>query len=137
MDNNIDLNSIKKVENSPVRNSDSVNYRPAVKNNSEEENKISELGKEFEKIFVKYLVDSMYKSVEMLSEDAGFERTIWQDFLNSELASKISESCDLGIAEGICRQYFLGHPESIAEDNDNIEAESGGNHEPAGDSREI
>jgi len=67
-------------------------------------NKIKEASKEFEKIFIKYLVDNMYKPVEIFNEDNGYENLIWQDFFNDEIASKISENFNLGISDAIYKQ---------------------------------
>jgi len=67
-------------------------------------NKIKEASKEFEKIFIKYLVDNMYKPVEIFNEDNSYENLIWQDFFNDEIASKISENFNLGISDAIYKQ---------------------------------
>ena len=101
MENNI--NTAASV-NTDYRTATFYADKSAQKENSDFEAGIKKLGKEFETFFIKYLVNSMYNSVEILNDNAGFERGIWQDFLNSELASVISEKYDLGIADAIYRQ---------------------------------
>ncbi|MBN2073599.1 MAG: rod-binding protein [Actinobacteria bacterium] len=66
--------------------------------------KLKEACREFEQIFVKYLVDSMWASVEAMRGGFSGERAIWQDMLNNEMAKKVSEDSGLGIADVIYRQ---------------------------------
>ncbi|GEM_PF-6370018 len=84
--------------------------------NSTEEEKIKQVGKEFEKIFLKYLVSCMFNSTQFFSEDIGFERIIWQDYFNEEIAAKISESIELGIADSIYEQITANNLVKVFED---------------------
>lgn len=121
MEENINLNSINKIKNNSINGKNYINNIFSVQNYTDKEKKIKEIGKEFENFFIKYLVDNMYKSVEVFSEDVGFERVIWQDFLNTELASKISEKYDLGISEAIYRQITLKYLDDNTVNNENLE----------------
>ena len=86
------------------------------------EKEIKSIGKEFEKVFCKYLVDSMYKSVELFNEDAGFEKTIWQSFFNEEIANQVAEANNLGIADAIYRQLASQYVKEEMQVDENIES---------------
>lgn len=119
MDEKINLSSISKVQNEVIGNDSYINSKISLRDYSDKE--IKDVGKEFEKIFCKYLVESMYKSVEVFNEDAGFERIIWQGFFNEEIAAKIVERYDLGISDAISRQIALQYQKENPPVDENTE----------------
>lgn len=66
--------------------------------------KLREACREFEQIFIKYLIDSMWSSVEVLSDGFSNERSMWQEMLNNEIAKEVSRDSRLGISDAIYLQ---------------------------------
>jgi peptidoglycan hydrolase FlgJ len=66
--------------------------------------RLKEACREFEQIFIKYLVDSMWSSVELMGDGFSSERAMWQDMLNNEIAKEISLGSGLGISDVIYQQ---------------------------------
>ena len=66
--------------------------------------KLKEACTQFEQIFIKYMVDKMWGSTNVTGGKQSIEKSVWQDYFNSEISKVIAESHMTGISETLFGQ---------------------------------
>ncbi len=115
----MEVNGISAVnnENSEVQSSLKVNNSNFSEALSTEKNRLKEACTEFEQIFLKYMVDKMWSSVDTIRGEQTTEKAVWQDFFNSEIAKTIAESNITGISDMLYLQLSSVLPSDTIEES--------------------
>lgn len=115
----MEINGIPAVnnENSEVQPSLKVNNFNSSDVISAEKNRLKKACTEFEQIFLKYMVDKMWSSVDIIRGEQTTEKAVWQDFFNSEIARTIAESNITGISDTLYLQLSSVLPSDTVEES--------------------
>lgn len=104
-------------ENSEVQSNLKVNNFNSFEIISAEKNRLKKACTEFEQIFLKYMVDNMWSSVDIIRGEQTTEKAVWQDFFNSEIARTIAESNITGISDMLYLQLSSVLPSDTIEES--------------------